>query len=422
MVDGPVTKRRFSRRATRNATYMAAATVSALILLVLGWNFYSGLRESGLEASRQTETEQSASLAASTTAFFERISTSMSNTARRENIIAIFRLGDKPRLEAEAERLQSEFPSALKLRLLLPGGYELDNNTLPPLSYACLTLLKAAESTRDPIAADVHLFGTDKQHIDMLQRVTDDGGTLLGMIHLSLDVDLLSKAMSALSLREGYAELQQGGTAVPLVLGMSGDASNRAGTPLVTDVKDTRFKLAYWPPGSGDASGNSGLMLPGLLILIAVAGLAYFIVRRRLAPKTKTENEVLYYGAIEAIMKGAHPGMEKLIPHLPGKVLWQEQEPAREPSMGIQGEDTTRMRLPDEATPATTTSPSEVTEGSPEDDDFRFFGFVRGHADEWGYFLLSELQQARGPLGLPIERDLYFEPGRFTDVVPAPED
>ena len=50
MVDGPVTKRRFSRRATRNATYMAAATVSALILLVLGWNFYSGLRESGLEA------------------------------------------------------------------------------------------------------------------------------------------------------------------------------------------------------------------------------------------------------------------------------------------------------------------------------------------------------------------------------------
>jgi hypothetical protein len=61
-----------------------------------------------------------------------------------------------------------------------------------------------------------------------------------------------------------------------------------------------------------------------------------------------------------------------------------------------------------------------VTEGSPEGDDFRFFGFVRGHDDEWGYFLLSELDQARGPLGLPIERDLYFTPGRFTDVVPTP--
>jgi len=51
-----------------------------------------------------------------------------------------------------------------------------------------------------------------------------------------------------------------------------------------------------------------------------------------------------------------------------------------------------------------------VTEGSPEEDDFRFFGFVRGLADEWGYFLLSELESAKGPLGLSIERDLYFQP------------
>ena len=61
-----------------------------------------------------------------------------------------------------------------------------------------------------------------------------------------------------------------------------------------------------------------------------------------------------------------------------------------------------------------------VTEGEPEGDDFRFFGYVRGLEDEWGYFLLSELEAARGPLRLPIERDLYFKSGRFTDVVEAP--
>jgi hypothetical protein len=33
------------------------------------------------------------------------------------------------------------------------------------------------------------------------------------------------------------------------------------------------------------------------------------------------------------------------------------------------------------------------------------------------YFVLSELESARGPLGLPIERDLYFEPGPFTKVM-----
>lgn len=62
-----------------------------------------------------------------------------------------------------------------------------------------------------------------------------------------------------------------------------------------------------------------------------------------------------------------------------------------------------------------------VTEGSPDGDDFRFFGYVSGLEEEWGYFLLSELEAAQGPLSLPIERDLYFKPGRFTDVVEAPE-
>lgn len=39
-----------------------------------------------------------------------------------------------------------------------------------------------------------------------------------------------------------------------------------------------------------------------------------------------------------------------------------------------------------------------------------FFGFVVGWEREWGYFSLSELQMIRGPLGLPIERDVHFEP------------
>ncbi len=39
-----------------------------------------------------------------------------------------------------------------------------------------------------------------------------------------------------------------------------------------------------------------------------------------------------------------------------------------------------------------------------------FFGLVVGFETELGYFSLSELESVRGPWGLPIERDLYFEP------------
>jgi len=38
------------------------------------------------------------------------------------------------------------------------------------------------------------------------------------------------------------------------------------------------------------------------------------------------------------------------------------------------------------------------------------FGLVIGHEREFGYFSLEELEQVRGPMGLPIERDLHFDP------------
>ena len=37
------------------------------------------------------------------------------------------------------------------------------------------------------------------------------------------------------------------------------------------------------------------------------------------------------------------------------------------------------------------------------------FGLVIGLDHELGYFSLAELEEVRGPLGLAIERDLYFK-------------
>jgi hypothetical protein len=43
------------------------------------------------------------------------------------------------------------------------------------------------------------------------------------------------------------------------------------------------------------------------------------------------------------------------------------------------------------------------------DGDDLFFGLAVGAEPELGYFRLSELQTVRGALGLPVERDRYFE-------------
>ena len=49
-----------------------------------------------------------------------------------------------------------------------------------------------------------------------------------------------------------------------------------------------------------------------------------------------------------------------------------------------------------------------VTEFDP--DEGRCFGLVIGFEPELGYFLLDEIKSLRGKLGLPVERDLYFDP------------
>jgi hypothetical protein len=49
-----------------------------------------------------------------------------------------------------------------------------------------------------------------------------------------------------------------------------------------------------------------------------------------------------------------------------------------------------------------------------------FFGYVSIFGDwndEWGYFSLDELENYRGRLGLGIERDLYFEEQRASQVI-----
>lgn len=65
-----------------------------------------------------------------------------------------------------------------------------------------------------------------------------------------------------------------------------------------------------------------------------------------------------------------------------------------------------------------------ATEGQPVLDDsgseidFQFFGLVDGFEKELGYFNLGELESVKGPMGLPIERDLHWTPKTLQEIAP----
>ena len=46
-----------------------------------------------------------------------------------------------------------------------------------------------------------------------------------------------------------------------------------------------------------------------------------------------------------------------------------------------------------------------------------FWGWVQGIEEEFGTFSLSELQSVRGKLGLPVERDKFFEPTPLKELM-----
>ncbi len=46
------------------------------------------------------------------------------------------------------------------------------------------------------------------------------------------------------------------------------------------------------------------------------------------------------------------------------------------------------------------------------------FGLVDGQCREFGYFSLAELESVRGPMGLPVERDLHFKPTKLKQIAP----
>ena len=55
-----------------------------------------------------------------------------------------------------------------------------------------------------------------------------------------------------------------------------------------------------------------------------------------------------------------------------------------------------------------------ATEYDPETG--RFFGLVRGHDTELGYWTLGELESLRGPFGLKVERDMHFKGKTIQDA------
>jgi phosphomannomutase/phosphoglucomutase len=298
-----------------------------LVMAVTGWYLLNSSRRSQEEAARHALKVRAQELAQQAARPIVTVRTKLAALAREPGVRALFQQGDVIAVAGGAAEYEGRFPDALNLRFLLPGHYTLDNSSKPPLSYASLAMLQKAEKTDSPIGAEAHLFGRPDQHIALVQRVNDQGGQLIGLIHLSLDVSLFKQSLAGLNLSNAYVELHQSAAGRSLILAARGNAAYKQGKPVTASLEDSRWNLAYWPARAPGATGKEaalGLLAPAagltLFLLLGVA-VAVFFGRRPAGPRDTDAGSaggVIYAGAVRNIMDGAHPGLKDLVPHLPG--------------------------------------------------------------------------------------------------------
>lgn len=326
---GPVSGRRIKRRTLRNITIVAVIAIVVLAILVAAYHF-SILR------AEKTKQENLAGLETTVNHMGEVISRPLNQVSgqvdklsEEHDLASLFIAADMNALSSQAEALKEKIPSALKLRLFFPGQYQLDRESKPPLGFASLDLLKQAEQSGNRMGAEVHAFGNPDAHLVLIRRITDDTGALLGLLHLSLEVAPFIKLDEAAKGVNGYVELAQDIGGRLLLLNKAGNAQYRQGEPVITrEVPGTRWRINYWVPvtvSADDPQNTDSNFFYMIILLSALAVIAIvFILRGRKSDvinpgHDQDRQEVVYAGAVKAIMDGLHPGLEKLIPGISTK-------------------------------------------------------------------------------------------------------
>ena len=323
-----------------------------LLYVVAGWmGTYAAEKNGGAPEAR------AAKLAGDIAAKIQAASNHLGDISKNDEIRQLFRVRDQAALDAQAEALAREFKGVLKLRLLIPGQYDVEPDAKPPLGYASLDLLRKAETSLSPLPAEIFALGGPSAHIVIVRRVEDADKALIGLLHLSLAPDTYFN----LAGMAGYVELNQVTDKGTLVISKAGDNGLRTGAPARADINGSRWNIYYWQgvaPESGmlavvahpkmDGSPLVPILIAVIFIGIIVAG--FLLYRRKIIAggndeigTVKAGPVIVFAGAVKAIMEGKHPGLEKLVPDLP---MMGISRPVKPLSQGLTGEDITVAPAP----------------------------------------------------------------------------
>ena len=150
---------------------------SVAILGVLGWFIFQYMGNYIGRVIEQETNVTAGQIAARVSATVGFYGDTAALLAKDPDIAYLLARSDGTALRAREEKLRYAIPDAINVQLLPPGLDRVDESRSPPLSYAALAQLRAAEASAQPPMAEVHLFNTPQQHVNIVRRVEDPAGS-----------------------------------------------------------------------------------------------------------------------------------------------------------------------------------------------------------------------------------------------------
>jgi phosphomannomutase/phosphoglucomutase len=229
---------------------LAIGVVLLVVSVLFVFQIMAGYATRAMQAQVEATTGQAVAHIGTLVEFY---GGSLGKLSNDPEIARLLKAGNDSDLQAMEERLLYYFPGAINIRLLPPGLDRVDKEASPPLGYAAIAQMRNAETKQTPPPAEVHLFNTPQQHINLVRRVMDPAGQgVVGHIMLSLSDKVIRKTLADLQELDGYIELQQRGIKTkPVVILGQGDKIFRLDEPASTQgVKGSLWQVAYWPSQS----------------------------------------------------------------------------------------------------------------------------------------------------------------------------
>ena len=184
-----------------------------------------------------------------------------------------------------ADVLVGKVPGLLGIRLLRESDAAPDYDSVPPVTYAALAMLREAKASASDPLPEILLAGKPQEHVAVLKRIVDAKGEVQGHLLLGFDTQAIKRSLKDAGLPPGaYLELSQAESKGQAAIVAVGKAVSRVGVATFQrNVPGTRLIVTLWPQASDAVGGASTAMpmLAGAVALLAIGVGAALWWRRR---------------------------------------------------------------------------------------------------------------------------------------------